>query len=199
LIQFIHTKQKMDFIYENTNSIPQELCNKIISTFEKEPNRYKGVTRRGLDITVKDTLDYFIHINIGKESVWYDINLFLYNELTKNLVEFDKKIVEKYGIHLFDTKLCDTGFLIQRYTKNEGKFVYHEDFSIRDNIHRVITYIWYLNDVNEGGETEFCGDFRIKPTVGKLVLFPASWCYPHCGIMPISEDKFIITGWLHIV
>jgi len=189
----------MDFIHINESSIPPDLCNKIIATFEKEPNKYKGVTRNGLNINVKDTLDYFINITVDKSSIWYDINVFLYNELSKNLVQFDTIIFEKYGIHLVDEKLCDTGFMIQKYTKNVGKFVYHDDFSIKDNIHRVITYIWYLNDVLEGGETEFCGDFRVKPTAGKLVLFPASWCYPHCGIMPFSNDKYIITGWLHIV
>jgi hypothetical protein len=189
----------MDFIYINDNSIPHELCSTIISTFEKEPNKYRGVTSRGLDITIKDTVDYFIGINVDKESMWYNINLFLYNELTKNLVDFDKILFKKYNIHLVNEKLCDTGFMLQRYTKNVGKFIYHDDFSIKDNIHRVITYIWYLNNVDEGGETEFCEDFRIKPTTGKLVLFPASWCYPHCGYMPISHDKYIITGWLHIV
>jgi hypothetical protein len=189
----------MDFIYINNDSIPADLCSKIISTFEKEPKKEKGVTRRGLDITVKDTLDYMIGIDVDKNSMWYDINLFLYEELTKSLVQFDKTIFEKYGFHFFGERLGDTGFMLQRYTKNVGKFVYHEDFSIRDTMHRVITYIWYLNDVNEGGETEFCGDFRIKPTAGKLVLFPASWCYPHSGIMPISNDKYIITGWLHML
>ena len=36
----------------------------------------------------------------------------------------------------------------------------------------------------------------IKPEAGKLLLFPASWTFPHCGQMPISHDKYIITGWL---
>jgi hypothetical protein len=87
-----------------------------------------------------------------------------------------------------------------KYDKNEGKFVYHDDFSMVNDMkmHRVLTYLWYLNDVDEGGETEFCGDFKIKPTEGKLILFPASWCYPHKGIMPLSNDKYIITGWLNI-
>jgi hypothetical protein len=189
----------MDFIHVNESSIPPDLCEDIIATFEKEPNKYKGVTRSGLNINIKDTLDYFIDINIDETSMWYNINTFLYNELSKNLVQFDAILYNKYGIHLIDDKLCDTGFMLQKYTKHVGKFVYHDDFSIKDNIHRVITFIWYLNDVDEGGETEFCGDYKVKPTVGKLVLFPASWCYPHCGFMPISNDKYIITGWLYIV
>ena len=97
-------------------------------------------------------------------------------------------------------ELYDCGFLIKKYDKNKGKFIYHNDFIIekKNNMYRIITFIWYLNDVEEGGETEFCGDFTIRPEVGKLIFFPASWCYPHRGKMPISSDKYIITGWLHI-
>lgn len=189
----------MDFIYINNNSISPELCTKIIETYEKDPNKFKGITSNGLVTTIKNTLDCMIADNSDKSSMWYDINLLLYEQLTKDLVSFNKTIFEKYGFHLFSDKLCDTGFMIQRYTKNEGIFIYHEDFYIIKTHHRVITFIWYLNDVQEGGETEFCGDFRIKPTTGKLVLFPASWCYPHCGFMPLSDDKYIITGWLYVV
>ena len=61
---------------------------------------------------------------------------------------------------------------------------------------RKLTFLWYINDVEEGGETEFFGNHKIKPEAGKLILFPASWTFPHCGKMPISDDKYIITGWL---
>jgi hypothetical protein len=36
----------------------------------------------------------------------------------------------------------------------------------------------------------------IKPKSGKLLIFPACWTYPHRGTMPISDDKYIITGWI---
>ena len=190
----------MDFIYINENSIPSDLCKEIISTFENEPNKYKGVTRSGQNDKIKKTLDYSINININEDSAWFNINKFLYEELLKNLKNFNTNLCEKYGKTFFNKNFCDTCFLMQKYDKNEGKFVYHDDFSMVNDMkmHRVLTYLWYLNDVDEGGETEFCGDFKIKPTEGKLILFPASWCYPHKGIMPLSNDKYIITGWLNI-
>jgi hypothetical protein len=55
-----------------------------------------------------------------------------------------------------------------------------------------------LNDVIEGGETDFfAGDIKIRPKKGTLIFFPSSWTYPHSGKMPMSSNKYIITGWLY--
>ncbi len=74
------------------------------------------------------------------------------------------------------------------------KQIYHNDFSVdsKNNSYRAITYLWYLNDVEEGGETAFFGDYKIKPKMGKLIFFPASWCYPHTGKMPLSSGYMLI-------
>jgi hypothetical protein len=87
----------MDFIYINENSIPSDLCKEIISTFENEPNKYKGVTRSGQNDKIKKTLDYSINININEDSAWFNINKFLYEELLKNLKIFNTNLCEKYG------------------------------------------------------------------------------------------------------
>jgi hypothetical protein len=90
-----------------------------------------------------------------------------------------------------------TTFQMQKYEKNKGKFVYHHDssYDLKLKEARVLVYMWYLNDVAVGGETEIT-DYIIKPSAGKLVMFPSLWTYPHCGNMPISDDKYIITGWI---
>ena len=89
--------------------------------------------------------------------------------------------------------------MIQKYKKFQGKYTYHHDFynDYESKRHRTVTYLWYLNDVEEGGETEFWGSYNIKPKKGKLIFFPATWCFPHRGKMPISSDKYIITGWFY--
>ena len=66
-----------------------------------------------------------------------------------------------------------------------------------DNLHRVIVYLWYLNDVYDGGETEIYNNILIKPEAGKLLIFPALWYYKHRGKMPLSNDKYVITGWFY--
>ena len=87
--------------------------------------------------------------------------------------------------------------MIQKYDKKKGKYIYHNDFTNDNNSHREITFLWYLNTVEEGGNTVFWENYNVQPKEGKLIFFPSFWCYPHTGKVPISSDKYIITGWLY--
>lgn len=62
---------------------------------------------------------------------------------------------------------------------------------------RVVTWMLYLNDIEEGGETEFLYlNKRIKPAAGRLVIWPASYTHTHRGNPPLTGSKYIITSWL---
>ena len=64
-------------------------------------------------------------------------------------------------------------------------------------LHRVALYMYYLNDVAEGGETEFYFQARkIQPRRGSLVIAPAGFTHTHRGNVPLSGDKYILTSWL---
>ena len=55
----------------------------------------------------------------------------------------------------------------------------------------------YLNDVEEGGETEFLYQSRrVKPKRGRLAIWPAQFTHMHRGNPPLSGDKYVITGWV---
>jgi hypothetical protein len=182
------------YIFEKKNSIPKILCEKIITMFDNEEIKYKGETVDGININVKDTTDFMI----TKEKKWEDINSFLENELEKNLKIYIDNI--DFVDNFKNTNLIPSKFLIQKYDQNKGKYIYHHDFAlaVNDNMYRIITFLWYLNDVSLGGETEFFnGEIKIIPECGKLILFPASWTYPHTGCTPKSSDKYIITGWIY--
>jgi hypothetical protein len=57
-----------------------------------------------------------------------------------------------------------------------------------------------LNTVKEGGETEFLYyKKRINPIEGRLVIWPAGFTHTHRGNPPLSNDKYIITGWLEFM
>jgi len=203
-------------IYKNENAISKFLCDEIITMFEVQDNKFDGTTLGGVNKDIKDTTDFIIPRNTNDiilKQKWEKIDKFLEKELNRNVKlyidELQKftfnNITEDHTNRQFcilDSNFVGTTeFMIQRYLQNKGKYIYHNDFRIDwdQKKHRVITYLFYLNDVEEGGETEFWGSYKIKPKAGTLILFPASWQFPHRGIMPKSSNKYIITGWLYVL
>jgi Rps23 Pro-64 3,4-dihydroxylase Tpa1-like proline 4-hydroxylase len=182
------------YIYSTKNSLSKSLCEEIIDRFEKEDKKRAGITFAGENKDIKDTLDFHLSHN---PDVWKDVDKVLTNELSKALNLYFETINKDIKILVCDN-LTDLGFQIQKYNKGVGKYIFHNDHQIylKDGMDRALTYIWYLNDVEEGGETSFFNKGKIRPEQGKLVLFPSCWTYPHAGIMPISSDKYIITGWV---
>ncbi|KAA3644399.1 MAG: 2OG-Fe(II) oxygenase [Proteobacteria bacterium] len=93
---------------------------------------------------------------------------------------------------------------LQEYKRQKGGyFYYHSEYyphptdSGQDSLHRVLLWMFYLNDVTQGGETEFYYQQRaIKPKQGTLVIAPAFFTHTHRGNRPESSDKYILTSWL---
>lgn len=189
------------FIYINPNALNKMVCKDIIKMFDLDEKKGQGIVTGGYRPAVKNALNLDIKVNIPK---WTKIYNALVKEICRNIKKYMKQIGTFSNGIMIDTIGLDFAQfddpMIQKYIKNEGKFEYHDDFrcDYDNNRYRVFTYIFYLNDVFEGGETEILfGKHKIKPSAGKLLLFPASWTYPHCGKMPYSNDKYIITGWIY--
>jgi hypothetical protein len=193
-------------IYINSKSLCSELCNEIICKFNNESS-VPGQTSLGIDKNIKDSLDFCIENTKGWEHIYKMLKI----ELEHNINNYIDCLND--SIHYLPSNNNGVRYLlfsktnisydnitlqIQKYIKQTGKFIFHNDFHIMKNYHyRIFTYIWYLNDVFEGGETIFFENHKIIPKTGTLVIFPASWTYPHTGKVPISNDKYIITGWIY--
>jgi hypothetical protein len=110
-----------------------------------------------------------------------------------------KLYVEKYSIiNTFDPHKVYTT-KIQRTEIGQGYHVWHNDDGARANNSRILAFVMYLNDVEEGGETEFLYlSKRIKPKAGRLLLFPTGFTHTHRGNPPISNTKYIFTGWVEL-
>ena len=189
-----------DLIYVNNASLSKEICLDIINLFESEDDKYPGETMAGVNINVKDTTDFVI---TRGGSCWDEINTLLSDELQRNVTTYitnfktsiDNLIYVPFNLSI----LSADSMQAQKYKKGVGKYIMHHDFRCAWNQSKLrqLTFIWYLNDVTEGGETEFWSKHKIKPETGKLLIFPAHWTFPHAGKMPLSNDKYIITGWLY--
>lgn len=85
---------------------------------------------------------------------------------------------------------------LQKTLPTEGYHLWHYENSSRATIARVSAFMLYLNDVADGGETEFLyRSMRIKPKVGTLLIWPAGYTHTHRGNPPLTGDKYTITGW----
>ena len=87
--------------------------------------------------------------------------------------------------------------IMKRYRPaSDEQFQLHFD-SIGNVANRYLVFLWYLNDVDAGGETVFPQlELAIAPRTGRLLVFPPYWMYQHAGQPPVSGDKFILSTYL---
>ncbi|WP_339878583.1 2OG-Fe(II) oxygenase [Pseudidiomarina gelatinasegens] len=90
----------------------------------------------------------------------------------------------------------------QKYLKDQGNYnywhceVYPEKNSV-EALHRSLLFMFYLNDVEDGGTTDFYYQNKsIKPKRGRMVIAPGYFTHTHRGAVPKSNDKFILTSWI---
>ena len=193
------------FILLKQDSLEKEFCEKVIKKFEEDDRKHEGgVGDLGRYIPeIKKSTD--LHISYLEE--WKEEDKVFFEALGEGLKEYaqqdflsalDKDDNTSNTIELFSKPLQDSGYQIQRTEPGEY-YKWHQDWTYRKDLgSRVLTYIWYLNDITEGGGyTDFLDGTRIIPKQGTLLLFPATWTYYHRGFPPEKETKYISTGWLY--
>lgn len=86
---------------------------------------------------------------------------------------------------------------VQKTSPGEGFHNWHIENNTLITSRRILATTIYLNDVEEGGETEFLYlHRRVKPKAGRVVIWPAGFPYVHRGNPPLSGEKYILTSWL---
>lgn len=116
------------------------------------------------------------------ENFWQNIYPLYLNEFVM-LEGCDRHVIEAWKIQ--ETKI------------GGGFHGWHCEASGVQNLRRLLVFTTYLNDVEEGGETEFLVQgLRCKAKAGRTVVWPAYFTHPHRGNPPISNTKYIVTGWV---
>ena len=87
--------------------------------------------------------------------------------------------------------------LLQKTEIGGGYHKFHTENAGYGNSSRMLAWMIYLNDVQDGGETEFpMQRQRIKPKANMGLIWPGGVTHFHRGLPPYSNEKFILTGWL---
>jgi hypothetical protein len=86
---------------------------------------------------------------------------------------------------------------IKKYVKGStDEFRTHVDITDHASAARFAIAIMYLND-NDGLTTFPTLGVAVKPQAGRVVIFPPTWMYPHNGLTPSDNDKYIMMTCLH--
>ena len=186
-----------NFIAVYDNYITPEECKKAIELYENE-NKFNHTLNRidfeSAKVTEKQDQQYFA--GSGNLNVWW-------TELRSMLINFDlawNHYVKNVGADgAYDGgPFYYTSLKIQKTLPTEGYHTWHiEHAKGFENRARAFVFSVYLNDVEEGGETEFLHfSKRVKPKTGRIVIWPAAFPYLHRGNPPLSGEKYILTSWM---
>ena len=186
----------MDFILE-TEIRDTSICDKLIDWFQ---NSNFSITRRLPGETITGVSD-------SKKSTDLTIHPFekhyapLIDEYLKQLFVIGQEYIDKYpACNAYSPWGIIESINIQWYKPGEGFYKWHTERcnSMHPCNSRHLVWMTYLNDINEGGGTDFMHqNYTVKPKKGKTVIWPSDWTYTHKGQIAPNEHKYIITGWFN--
>jgi prolyl 4-hydroxylase len=172
------------------HNLADSLCRQLIDSFGSL-QRFQKQNGRG--------------IRAGLEaSAWTELNVTRLSDgaFLSMLRSFVDPALERYNrdiglpIGIPNTPLL-ADFVMKRYRPGRNEqFQLHFD-AINFVANRYLVMMWYLNDVEVGGETEFPQlNTKIQARTGRLLMFPPYWMYQHQGLPPASGDKYILSTYL---
>lgn len=179
------------------NAYSHEFCDKLISHFEWSQKQNKTWHRQEMTEMFKkdescalDNKNSERLFGLEHSSLIGEFNKYFFEQIYSNYANYFSVLnsMEKHGILTYK---------IQKTLPGGGYHIWHCEVNNFDSSRRIGTYILYLNDVQDGGETEFLYlSQRVKPQKGTLLLFPAGYIHTHRGNPPLSGEKYIMTGWI---
>ena len=173
--------------------IEPKLCKTLIDIFEKQKEMFGFNRVQG---------EFTLPAEKNDESISYS----KHNNWPAELDELCGKVKQLLEVYIQKTdclkisgikELHFTNTKIQKTQPGGGYHVWHTERSFGNlGCNRALVWTVYLNDIKEGGETEFLNqNQRVPAKTGRACIFPADFPYVHRGNPPLGEDKYIVTSW----
>lgn len=191
-----------DFIGIYNNVFPDGYCNHMISEFERiRENGWCGNRQDSENIAKTKKNDEFYFLNLKNHSLSAFNGECTTRMFFEGLQRCYDEYISEYDI-LKDLDLRCTSIKMQKTVPGAGYHIWHCEQGNSDSANRVLTYILYLNSLNDedAGETEFLYQkMRIPPQENTMVIWPAAFTHPHRGNVVFGDKaKYIITGWFYL-
>jgi len=171
------------------------ICDQIITYYDKHKGKQKlgSIGKGKINLETKHRKD----ISISPQELNHEGNE-IFNEYFKTLFEFYKDYNQQWPFLASIVSTLEIGrFNIGKYIAGQHFQRTHTERATIGSLHRLLAFMTYLNDVEEGGSTYFSHyDLDIKPQKGLTIIWPAEWTHAHKGNIVNSGAKYIITGWL---
>lgn len=189
------------FIGVFENAVSDEVCQNLINYFDNYASMNKVFNRRDQGFGALQKEDSILAM--GHETDIVQVRNFTANmaPVADALDGCYRAYMDKYNIlsEITRHRIAQT-YQIQKTKPGQGYHVWHCEADCISSASRIAVPIVYLNDVEEGGETEFLyQNMRVAPKRGTVVLFPASFTHTHRGNPPLSGDKYIVTTWIELL
>lgn len=202
----------LEFIEVYENAFSDQYCDDAISLFEELSSLGLTWSRKkseGIKNTLKDDESLGLNdiVSRREELVAGDERSIpvdkMIGKISNNFIPTLQNCLDSYTDKY--SALNDFGMLttysnkMQRTDVGQGYHMWHCEQGNRESSSRILAYLVYLNDVDDGGETEFLYQhIRVKPKKGTVVIFPAGFTHTHRGNPPLSNTKYVFTGWLEL-
>ena len=176
--------------------INPKVCDNLIAYYETQSFRAKkGMvfdhqTGDGyVDANTKDSFDLACSRDTQEEN---QINYL--QELSKVCDLYLKEYF--YANETGDRFILEKCWNVQKYNPGQAFKIFHFERGNALNSKRYLVFMTYLNDVKDGGGTEFYYQNQIvKAQKGLTIIWPSEWTHVHRGLISNSETKYIATGW----
>ena len=201
----------MDFIHRIPNLVSKQFCEDIIEQFEKSNLTFPGHTYVFEDGAVKKSssdgskvsTDISVYPGFIEEAAekgepeWGEFVNYINSKLKIAIYEYSEKFPMLDDLQRFILE----GYNIQRYLPGEGFYTWHcENSGYSGGNDRVLAWMIYLNDLTDGGGTDFQNQNHTeKAEACKMLVWPAYWTHTHKGQVSETQTKYIITGWYRFV
>ena len=166
------------------NILPINFCDYLINLYETDTGNHERVD--------KESKPTFTQLNLNKYHANVVSNLCNYFSVA---LDFYKKDVPQ-AKYLPQVKYLEE-FRIKKYAVGgQDRFDEHVDVTDFDSSIRAVAFLFYLND-NDGNTLFSRHGLNIRPVSGRVLVFPPTWDYPHSGLAPKSNPKYIMSTYIH--
>jgi hypothetical protein len=195
----MQAKRLNDLIKVYDDVIDVDTCKEIINVFDTHEDYQNRIDREARPNFTDFNLTVFTESNDATAQE-KQIHKFITNSFMSviGLYSVDQLITDElpaqYALEQIRIKKYSPGG-VDRYDE-------HVDVGNYNSARRYLAFFLYLNDIDErgAGGTKFPYlDLTVQPKAGRVLVFPPLWMFPHSGLAPIEEPKYIVGSYCHYI